>query len=306
LRWYVLTAVRRHLSAASGESTYRWSDKLKTRDRVREREPLDVGTTWYEEPIRSDLSDPRDDMLLPQDALERAPAAADVGNGDAQFATDGARDRELPPELWLQTAEPAAPQSADEPWAPLIPWRVVLPAGLAALVLVALGVGILALAGRPHAPVVAPVVGTATAAPTTNSTPATATAPPAPPTMTIKFAVIGTPTITQQCNGTDPLQPLTFRLVNSSSAVAVDWFASIPDATPDGKLPWAVAADPYGTLPAGQSATLTIIPDPSLCAQLAQKDKPVTYHVNVMYAGIGTYAITDTITPPAIVPPFGG
>ncbi len=263
---------------------------------MRDREPVDVGTTWREEPIRSDV---QDDLLLLQESLEPAAAAG-------QLPMDEEPRRELPPELWLQPAEHAAARKPNDVWAPLIPWRVVLPAALAALVLVALGKGILAMGGWSHISPVAPVVGTATAAATAPTAVTTPTPLPAPPNLTIEFGVTATPTNNQQCIGTDPLDPLTVTLVNSSSAVAVDWFASITDATPDGKLPWAVAADPYGTLRVGQTATVMIIPDPSLCGQLAQKGKPVTYHVNIMYAAIGAYAITDTITPSAIVPPLGG
>jgi hypothetical protein len=117
------------------------------------------------------------------------------------------------------------------------------------------------------------------------------------PNDVLQFGVGGTTANNQQCSGSNPLDPLTFTLYNSGT-VPVDWFVSVPDPTPDGKLPWAVAGAPYSTLPAGQSSGLTITPDPSLCALLAHATAPVTYHATIFYGGVGGSTITDTVTPP--------
>ena len=261
------------------------------RQRVSNRDPADADSAWDEEPT------------------------PDAPQEDEPFASDEQQDRNPTLAQQPETAETIPPFDWDEVAAKLrpVPWRVVLPAALAALALVALGIGVLALNGRPGHPTSVRIAGTATPAQTATSTSTPNTTPTADqlalPDAVIRFGVGGSWTNDQQCNGTAPLDPLTFSLYNSGT-VPVDWYASITDPTPDGKLPWAVAGAPYGTLPAGQSATLTITPDPSLCGQLAKAAAkaaaPVTYHVTIFYAGIGGASITDTITPPTPTPGHPG
>ncbi len=118
-------------------------------------------------------------------------------------------------------------------------------------------------------------------------------------TAVIDFGLFGPRSSSQQCDGGQPLPPVAVGLSNMQSTVPVDWWVDIHDTLPDGKLLWAGGLPPYGTLTAGQSTTLQLVPDPALCVELATKSAPVTFHATVGYGGIGSEVVTDTITPPA-------
>lgn len=170
---------------------------------------------------------------------------------------------------------------------------------IALLVLVVFGLGAMALSllggGRSTATHATP---TATAMATATGVQPTATLPSfSVPNAVIRFGGGGQVASAQQCNGTQPLDGLSLDLDNSHSTISVDWWVSITDKMPDGKHIWASAGPPYGTLPAGTSTSVTLTPDPALCGEIQGKSSPVTYHATVFYAGMGSFSVTDTITP---------
>ena len=190
-------------------------------------------------------------------------------------------------------------------WAARLGVVDILVAVIAAIVIGAdlfVGLGGLRITGNANAkPGTAIVSGTATH---TTGTPAatvgpqpTSTLPPIP-SGAIHFGGGGDTTANQQCNGTAPLDALTISLSNTQSTVAVDWWVDVQGNTPDGKALWAAANRPYGTLAAGQSDSFTLTPAPNLCADLGGQS-PVTYKAVVNYGGVGSFNITDTITPGA-------
>ncbi|HEV7129470.1 MAG TPA: hypothetical protein VGN32_18695 [Ktedonobacterales bacterium] len=136
---------------------------------------------------------------------------------------------------------------------------------------------------------------------TVTSSTATPRATPIPPVPagTIKFGGGGDTSVTQHCNGTQPLAALAIFLDNGHSNVPVDWWVNVAQATPDGKLPWAVANLPYGTLPAGKSTSVTLTPAVSLCTLLAGGAVPVTFTADIDYGGVGGFRITDMVVPGA-------
>jgi hypothetical protein len=135
-------------------------------------------------------------------------------------------------------------------------------------------------------------VGTGTATPLPGIT-----FPPLPNAV-IAFGGGTSSTTTLQCNGLAPLDPVTLVLDNSHSTISVDWWIQITDTTPDGKLVWASGTPPYGTLPAGQSATVALDPDPTLCTALLKATSPVTYHATVFYGGVGGFDVSVVVVPP--------
>jgi hypothetical protein len=162
------------------------------------------------------------------------------------------------------------------------------------------GLGGLRITGNVNAKSGTPIAsGTATHATVTPAATVgpqpTSTLPPIP-SGAIHFGGGGDTSATQQCNGTAPLNTLNISLSNNGSSVAVDWWVDVQGNTPDGKNQWAAANRPYGTLPAGQSDSFKLTPDPTLCAELAGQP-PVTYKAVVNYGGVGSFNITDTITP---------
>lgn len=179
-------------------------------------------------------------------------------------------------------------------------WAYAVIAALLVLALFGLGAMALSLAG-----------GTSTtakrAAPTVTATPASAQSIATLPSFSVPDAVIkfggsGQLKSTQECNGIQPLDGLALSLDNSHSTISVDWWVSVTDKMPDHAHVWASAGPPYGTLPAGESADVTLTPDPGLCGELQGQPGSVTYHATVYYAGIGSFSVTDTITPPPGAP----
>jgi hypothetical protein len=159
------------------------------------------------------------------------------------------------------------------------------------------------MAASRGTPPVQPARGTATATATRGAaqvTPvASATVAVSLPTAVIRFSGAGRTTAAQQCDGAHPLDPVVIALDNTGSTISVDWWLDVHETAPDGKTAWASGEPPYGTVPAGQSSTLNIMPDPNLCTLLQGQTAPVTYHATVNFGGIGGFMVTDTITPPS-------
>jgi hypothetical protein len=258
----------------------------------------DVGTQWPDERYGDDL---RDEEPFADDSREREAIPPD--GWDDEWSRGGRREDARG--AWADGESSWHPAYADD-GSPVtwrgVPWRFVVPAVLAALVLLGLGIGLIAAGIRSSGPPGGQVgEGTATALAQGGPTSTITRIQIAIPTAVIRFYSSNS-TFSQQCNGTDQLDPVKLTLDNSGSTVPVDWYADIKDKTPDGKAPWAVADDPYGTLPAGQTTMVSIIPDKSLCGLLASSSRPVTYHVMIGYAGSYGITLTDTIAPPTFVP----
>lgn len=212
-------------------------------------------------------------------------------------------DSPAPAEAGEQDTEPvlavAVRESHARRWAArlgVVDIALVLLAAVVIGVDLFVGLGGLRIAGNGTSGV-AVASGTAThhTTPTATLAPQVTSTPPAIPAGVIKFGGGGDTTATQQCNGTQPLDNLTYSLSNTQSTVAVDWWVDVQGTTPDGKSPWASANRPYGTLPAGQLDSFTLTPNPVLCTQLAGQP-PAVYKAVVSYGGVGAFNITDTIT----------
>lgn len=236
--------------------------------------------------------------MLKTDRDDATPGQDPVLGGGADPAMDtmGATEQDTEPVLAVAVRE-----THTRRWAAKLGVVDVALVLLAALVIgidLFVGLGGLRIAsnanGKPGIVVVSGTASHATGTPAVPTSQATSTPPPIPAGV-IKFGGGGDTTATQQCNGTQPLDTLSYFLSNAQSTVAVDWWVDVQGATPDGKLPWATANRPYGTLPAGQTDSFTLTPDPVLCAQLAGQP-PTVYKATVSYGGVGAFNITDTIT----------
>ena len=236
----------------------------------------------------------RDDALPGQDP--GIVGTVDPAGLDAADATGGG-EQDTEPVLAVAVRESHARR-----WAARLGVVDVALLALAAVVIgidLFVGLGGLRIAGNVNGkPGIAVASGTAThtGTPAATVAPQATSTPPPIPAGVIKFGGGGDTAATEQCNGTQPLDTLTYSLSNTQSTVAVDWWVDVQGATPDGKSPWASANRPYGTLPAGQSDSFTLIPNPALCAQLAGQP-PTVYKAVVSYGGVGAFNITDTITP---------
>lgn len=238
---------------------------------------------------RDVLRTDRDDAVPGQE-----PGTVSTVDPAALNAPDG-RDQDTEPVLAVAVRESHARR-----WAAKLGVVDVALMLLAAVVIgvdLFVGLGGLRIAGNASSGV-AIATGTAThhtGTPAATSAPQATSTPPAIPAGVIKFGGGGDTTATQQCNGAQPLDTLTYSLFNTQSTVAVDWWVDVQGATPDGKQPWATANRPYGTLPAGHSDSFILTPNPVLCTQLAGQP-PTVYKAVVNYGGVGTFNITDTIT----------
>jgi hypothetical protein len=155
---------------------------------------------------------------------------------------------------------------------------------------------------------------TGTSAVATSAPQPSPTAVPVQPVATLAPAVIATgvswsdsgSAIGQSCQGSQALGASSFVVDNSHSTVAVDWWVNIATSTPDGKQLWASVSMPYGTLPAGQSITVMVWPNPIICGQLAGRTALEPYHLDVFFGGIGGAELLDSVKPPAGSPGTGG
>lgn len=213
--------------------------------------------------------------------------------------------RHVPVPLSPSTPEPlATAEPRRDQWWRRVPFWTVVQAVVAALVLVGVSIAAVIVIRGPRVPAavkVGPSI-VLTLTPPANST-AMVTSTPLPPTAVpvlpgvIKFGGGGDTSVTQACNGTQPLSALNLFLDNSRSTVPVDWWVNVSQPTPDGKGPWAVAWLPYGTLPAGKSTSLTLIPAPKLCTLLAGGSAGVTFTADVDFGGVGGFRVTDIVIP---------
>jgi hypothetical protein len=186
------------------------------------------------------------------------------------------------------------------------PWRTIALLTLAILLVVGGVVGVARLvAGRGAGTgTVGQVDAGATATALASGAVSPSGSPPVAPTLgavptaVISFGVSQPTTFTQQCSAAQPLAPLTLTLDNSRSTISVDWWLDIPPSVPHGQTPWAIANPPYGTLPAGQTANVSLTPDGTLCSLLVGQSAPVTYRASLFFGGVGEVTISDTITPP--------
>jgi hypothetical protein len=177
--------------------------------------------------------------------------------------------------------------------------------------------GIIAPTATPTTEVVI-VEATATAAPTATATTrptATATARPiVVPTATATATATATPTPTpppvmfkitppsdsySSC-ATSPSPPKkTPVLDNSQSTVAVSWQASARERLPNG-APWATITDAngnpltQGTIPAGKTQPITVVPAIRLCS--LSPSLPYPWHIDVVVTGVGTFTYTYTMS----------
>lgn len=90
-------------------------------------------------------------------------------------------------------------------------------------------------------------------------------------------------------------------LDNSRNAAPATWQVSITQKDPQGNI-WATASPTSGTLPAGQTATVTVTPLAALCQELQRGGQPVPFSLAVLFTIQGGPAqqvtITDSVTPP--------
>jgi hypothetical protein len=88
-------------------------------------------------------------------------------------------------------------------------------------------------------------------------------------------------------------------LDNTGSTVAVDWQISISDTDPAGNV-WATASQISGTVPAGQSATVTITPISTLCQDMTGASGAINYTAIISNTPAGSTnqaTVTDTVSP---------
>ncbi len=189
--------------------------------------------------------------------------------------------------------------------------RVTTAAGL--LVIVVLGVLVVSARGAVSEILLAQPTPTGTSAVALATPAPSPTAVPAGPVATLAPAIISTgvfwsgggAAIGQSCDGAQTLGASSFVVDNSHSTVAVDWWVNVATTTPDGKQPWAATSMPYGTLPAGQSITVTVWPNPLICGQLAGRTALEPYRLDVSYAGVGGTQLVDSVKPPSATPGSG-
>lgn len=113
-------------------------------------------------------------------------------------------------------------------------------------------------------------------------------APSPTPTPVVVFSV--SPASPSFICGPTP-QPYAVTLDNTGSKGAVSWSFAAADKLASG-APWATASPSQGTVPAGQTATFTLTPDPGVCRA------SWTYHaaVTLTSGGGGPYALTYQTT----------
>jgi hypothetical protein len=116
------------------------------------------------------------------------------------------------------------------------------------------------------------------------------------PQPVVKFAITPTSAM-QSCDGTlGQLPTLAVTLDNSGSTVAVSWQATVVDAVPSTKEPWAGISPASGTLAAGQTATLGVTPAKDLCTHIST-DFTGRVNVQLISGGSGIFTFTDTVHP---------
>lgn len=261
---------------------------------------------------------------------EQAPSGGLEMAGERELEHNQMAGPDAGPPAYFQDDEPPAPwetpASQRPPSRPMsrplsqpprrrrrqLTWRVPVVAGLCLLLVLVIAGTLVLLVGKPGQEVnwlATPTGhGKATATSTTSNGPAAAptteTAPSAPltaiPTAVVNFSVLQPTTFTQTCSGTEALSPLTLALDNGGSNMVANWWLEVDQHIPGTSAPWAYGAPPYGTIPRGQSTTMALTPDATLCGQMLAHGvtAPVVYKAYVHYAGMGQVTLTDTVTPP--------
>ncbi len=113
----------------------------------------------------------------------------------------------------------------------------------------------------------------------------------APPPAVNNFR-LGTSSVAQDCNQSNPLPAFNITLDNTQSNTAVNW--SI------GGTKWETASPSAGTIPAGKTATLTITPNAQLCTTLGPGTQATTFQATISGTGAGqtkTLTLADKVTP---------
>jgi hypothetical protein len=121
---------------------------------------------------------------------------------------------------------------------------------------------------------------------------------PAPtPTPHVVFHVSSAPTAQDCLTLNDPLPPVTVTLDNTGSNIVVGWQVTIQESIYTG-VKWAAASASAGSVPAGQVATLSLMPT-SGPSGVCHTVYGATYHaiIQLTSGGTGTYTVADTITP---------
>jgi hypothetical protein len=183
--------------------------------------------------------------------------------------------------------------------------RAVVAGGL--LVVMLLGVLALSARGAVSSILLANPTPAATSPARVTAAQPSPTTVPSGPLATLAPAIIATgvywsgggSAIIQSCDGSQTLGANTFVVDNSRSTVAVDWWVNIANSTPDGKQLWSSLSLPYGTLPAGQSVSVTVWPNPAICQQLASRTAQENYKLDVFFGGVGGAELVDSVKPPA-------
>lgn len=94
------------------------------------------------------------------------------------------------------------------------------------------------------------------------------------------------------------LAPTKLTLDNTGSNVAVTWNASISDKIGTSGVTWGGVTPSNGSIPAGQSMQITVIPASSICS-LSQSVVPdATYHVVVQYGAGQQLTFADLVHSP--------
>jgi|GEM_PF-2483085 len=137
-----------------------------------------------------------------------------------------------------------------------------------------------------------PTAGTPTSPPTPTPTPSPTPTPTPTPAPVINFIVMPT-ALSQSCSGSPPVQPFTITLDNTGSNVPVSWMITITDQDPAMNT-WATPSAWNGTVPAGQSATVTISPISTLCQDMAGASGNYTAVVSWQSSQA---TVTDAVTP---------
>ncbi len=84
--------------------------------------------------------------------------------------------------------------------------------------------------------------------------------------------------------------PVTITLDNSASNVDVGWSITMRETLPQSNQPWAVVDQSQGTVAAGQTAQVTLTPNPGICPNYAA----TPYHADIALSSGGSG--TDTFT----------
>ena len=102
------------------------------------------------------------------------------------------------------------------------------------------------------------------------------------------------PSVTQSCGGSAAtVLPTLSVVLDNSQGVAAGWTANISQLLSNGTL-WAAAVPATGTISAGQTATISIVPDITTCATIPP-GQTLTYSASFVSGGT-TLTVNDSIS----------